>query len=97
MKWEIQPQEQKGTYRFSGRFLVTSGIEAELSPEEIAAIYQQVQQLVKEQNGIDYLVVFKNDKGQKLFFIDQLNKEMIESGDYANEHNYCTLLFSHEY
>ena len=97
-KWKRKPQEQGGSYFFSGKFLVTSGVENILTPTEILNIYLDVQQLVKEKNGIDYLIVYiHEDTGQKLFFIDQLNKEMIESGEFLPEYNYCTLLLASEY
>lgn len=93
-----QPQEKKGSYHFSGQFYVTSGIQGTLSTEEIRTIYEDVQQKVKEQDGIDYLMVYIHaETGQKLFFIDQLNKEMLASGDYAAEHNHCTLMLAQEY
>ena len=98
MKWKRQPQEQSGTYFFSGKFLITSGIQELLTDEEIRSIYFEVKKTVKEQNGIDYLVVYIHEEtGQKLFFIDQLNKEMIDSGGYEPEHNHCTLLLASEY
>ena len=95
--WERKPQEQEGNYHFSGKFLVTRGVNEALSQEEILAIYQEIKQLVEEKEGLDYLQIFVNEKGDKLFFIDQLNKQMIESGDFAAEHNYRTLMFSSEY
>lgn len=97
MKWELQPQETNGAYHFSGRFLVTSGVQAELTDEEIRTIYFLVQKLVKENDGLDYLLVFKNKEELKLFFIDQLNQEMLASGDHPPEHHYCTLLLASEY
>ena len=97
MKWELQPQETNSTYHFSGRFLVTSGVQAELTDEEIRTIYFLVQKLVKENDGLDYLLVFKNKEGLKLFFIDQLNQEMLASSDHPPEHHYCTLLLASEY
>ncbi len=97
-KWKRKLQEQQGTYYFSGKFLMTNGVQHLLSPEDILAIYQDVQQLVKENEGIDYLVTYiHEDTKQKLFFIDQLNKEMIDSGDYAPEYNVCTLMLAEEY
>lgn len=97
-KWVRQPQEQKGDYWFSGKFFVTSGVQHLLTSEEILNIYREIQQLVKEQQGIDYLVVFLNSETQqKLFFIDQLSKGMIDSGDFLPEYNYCTLLLASEY
>jgi len=98
MKWKIQPQDQKATYHLSGRFLITKGIQSLLTDEEISAIYLEVQKLVKENKGIDYLVVYMHeDTQQKLFFIDQLNKEMIESNKFKESDNVCTLLLAEEY
>ena len=97
-KWVRQPQEQEGDYWFSGKFLVTNGIENLLTPEEILAIYLEIQKLVKAENGLDYLQVYvHSETGQKLFFIDQLSKEMIASGDFLPEYNHCTLLLAEEY
>ncbi|MEM1325991.1 MAG: hypothetical protein AAGI23_08565 [Bacteroidota bacterium] len=95
--WTRQLQEREGDYFFSGQFLITAGVQSELSPEEVLIIYQNVQAFVREQNGIDYLQVFTDEEDRKLFFIDQLSKQMIESGDYTEEHNICTLMFAHEY
>lgn len=96
--WLLQPQEQKGNYFFSGHFYVTKGIETLLSYEEIFELYRRVKQLVLEKKGLDYLVVFKHKQTkQKLFFIDQLSKDMIESGQFRTEDNHCTLLLAEEY
>lgn len=94
--WTRQPQEVEGTYFFNGKFLVTRKVQATLSDAEIRFIYQNVQQFVKDENGIDYLQVFTDENGRKLFFMDQLNKEMIESGGYKKEYNYCTLMYPEE-
>lgn len=98
MKWKRKPQEQEGSYFFSGQFLVTRGIKDTLSDEEIKAIYFEVQKLVKEKNGLDYLQVYLHeDTSEKVFFIDQLNQEMIASGGFLLEYNYCTLMLAEEY
>lgn len=99
MKWKRQPQEQEGTYMFSGIFVITHGIRALLTDDEIRAIYFEIRGLVDENNGLDYLQVYQQaDGGQKLFFIDQLNREMLASGDFDNETcNYCTLMLASEY
>jgi len=95
--WEHQPQEQEGNYLFSGSFYVTSGVSEQLSGQEISDIYGYIQKLAQEKK-LDYLQVFLNLKtGEKLFFIDQLSKSMIESGAYLPEDNYCTLMFASEY
>ena len=97
-KWKRKPQEQEGTYFFSGQFYITRGVQELLIPEEVHRIYLEIQQLVEEQEGLDYLQVYVHeDTGQKLFFIDQLNKEMIASGQYRVEDNLCTLMLAEEY
>ena len=94
--WELQPQECEGTYRFDGKFLVTRGVKETLSDNLIASIYLTIKLKAQEENGVDYLQVFKHPQtGKKLFFIDQLNDEMKK--EHPSEHNYCTLMFSNEY
>lgn len=96
--WTRQPQERKDQkYFFSGQFYATSGVANELHPEEILEIYRDVYSFAMEQNGIDYLQVYTNGKGRKLFVIDNLSEPMIKSGDYTQDNNYCTLLFADEY
>jgi len=95
--WIHKPQEQAGTYFFSGHLLVTQAVISSLTSNEIAAIYLDLQLFVMENNGADYLQIYFNDKGDKVYIIDQLKKEIIESGTYSPEENYCTLLFSWEY
>lgn len=97
MNWIHQEPEQEGTYQFSGTFLVTKGVQELLTQEEILAIYLLIKALVEEKGGIDYLQVFTHKEKGKLFFIDQLSKEMIESGRFKTEDNYCTLLLPSEY
>lgn len=95
--WKRKPQEQEGTYLFSGTFLVTRLVADALSPDDILAIYLDIQKLVKETGGIDYFQVYVNDSGDKLYFIDQCNAEMIANDSFDEAHNHCTLLFAHEY
>lgn len=97
-KWKRQPQQNGGTYRFSGRFVATSGVASLLSEAEIMLIYWQVRHQVELNDGLDYLQVFVHaDSGQKLFLIDQINDQMKASGGHPAEHDYCTLLLAEEY
>ncbi len=95
--WTRKPQEREGTYRFSGTMLVTNTVLAELSIGEITGIYLDIQELVRATGGIDYLQVYENEVGDKLYFIDQCDAEMMNDPSFKPEHNHCTLLFSHEY
>jgi len=98
MKWKRQPQEQEGTYMFSGQFVATSGVVDLLSQSDIRSIFNEIRSLVKEENGLDYLQVYLHEESdKKLFFMDQLNREMIASGGFRIEDNYCTLLLAEEY
>jgi len=96
-QWTRKPQEKDGTYQFSGNFYTTRRVYEELSTQEIMAIHTDVKAFALAKHGIDYLQVYEDEQGRKLFFIDQLNREMIESGDYKDEDNLCTLLFASEY
>lgn len=95
--WTRKPQERIGSYLFSGQFYATRGIMEALSMEEILFIQLDIQAFVREKKGIDYVQVYTDETGRKLFFIDQLNKEMIESGEFKDEDNHCTLMLASEY
>ena len=92
-----KPQETEGSYFFSGRLFITQGVEQALTIEEIYAVYWDVMAFVQQENGIDYLQVYQFEDGRVVWLIDQLNKEMIESGDYEEEDNHCTMLLPEEY
>ncbi len=64
-KWKRQPQEMGGSYYFNGTFCATNGVVHLLTEEEIMSIYQDVQTLVKEQDGIDYLLTVRHINGKK--------------------------------
>jgi fibronectin type 3 domain-containing protein len=94
--WIRKPQEQPGKYRFNGQLYITVTVQAELSPEEINSIVQEIRDFVNQEDGIDYLQVYEEDNGsRRLFFIDQLNDDM--KPHHPPEHNHATLLFDWEY
>lgn len=95
--WTRKPQEKTGNYFFCGQFLATRGVIEHLTPDEIFYIYQDIKSFVQTKCGVDYLQVYVDEQGRKLYLIDQLSKEMIESGEYAPLDNHCTLLWAHEY
>ena len=95
---EFKPQEKEGNYYFNGTFYITQTVKDLLTVEEILEIYIFTQDLVKQHNGIDYLQSFYHiEQNCKLFFIDQLDKQMIESKRFNTEDNYCTLMLADEY
>lgn len=98
LHWQCLPQETTGDYDFNGTFYVTKGVLQKLSHAEIASIYAFTQSLVRENNGIDYLLVFEhNQTKERLFFIDQIDRVSIQSGNYSAQENHCTLLLASEY
>ena len=74
--WKRLPQECEGSYFFSGRALMTRGVEAALSPEEIAFIVADLHAFVQQENGIDYLQSFEADDGRRVWCIDQLRQSV---------------------
>lgn len=96
--WLYQPQEREGSYDFSGDFLITIGVQKSLSQKEIFDLYLFIVRLAIKEKNLDSLQVFiHKETGMQLFFIDQLNREMVASGDYSWSDNYCTLLLASEY
>jgi hypothetical protein len=97
-KWTRKKQERDDQkYFFNGNFIATRGILNALSKKEIKFIYFDVRQFADEQQGINFIQVYQDEKGREVWVIDQLDKDMVESGDYDTEDNHCTLLFPHEY
>lgn len=95
--WQHMPQECNGNYHFNGAFYVTRSVYEQLSASEVLSLAGYVKALAKSKGGLDYLQVFTNANGEKLYLIDQLSKDMIDSGGYSKNDNYCTLLWAHEY
>lgn len=95
IQWYRKPQEREGTYRFNGQMLVTVGVNTELLPFEIEDITRDLLAQVEANDGIDYLVVYEREDGQKVFCIDQLNDEMKK--EHSPEHNHWTMLLPEEY
>ena len=56
---------------------------------------QELQQLAIEKGGLDYLQTFKNEKGERIWVIDQLSEPMKK--DHPPEHDYFTILTPSEY
>lgn len=95
---EYKLQENEGDYHFNGKFYVTQNVNTCLTPDEILEIYTFTQELVKQHKGIDYLQSFYSiEQDCKLFFIDNLNKTMLESDQCSKENNYCTLMLACDY
>lgn len=93
-----KPEYENGDYFFTGDFYVTRGVMATLDEREVHAIHLEIKRLVELKGGQDYLQVFKKKRGkQKLFLIDNLSREMLNSGSYSKEDNYCTLMLAEEY
>ena len=97
--WEHQPPEyDTGDYWFDGQFFITKRVKEEIPSIEITMIYAHIKNLVQQKKGIDYLHVFlQKERDIKLFFIDQVTRQSLQSGEQPPEHHYCTLLFAEEY
>ncbi|TXK78911.1 hypothetical protein [Mesonia sp. K4-1] len=95
---EYKIQEEEGNYRFNGSFYLSRGVLDHIDKKQVAELFIFVQNLVKQHDGLDYLQSFYSiDQNCRLFFIDNLNDEMIKSGNYKASDNYSTLILSSEY
>ncbi len=96
MAWTRQPQEQENQkYFFNGKGVMTAGAQDLLKREEAIKIVQELQPLAIEKGGLDYLQTFKNEKGERIWVIDQLNTSMKK--EHPKEHDYFTILLPSEY
>ncbi len=95
---EYHIAEQGGTYFFEGSFYLSKGVMSTIPKKEIAEILNFTRKLVKQHDGIDYLQTFYSiEQDCKLFFIDNLSTEMIQSGEFSASDNYATLILASEY
>jgi hypothetical protein len=63
---------------FYGKMYVTRGVHESVPIEVIMRMVLEVKQHVLDNNGADYLQVFKNSADEKIFIIDQLDRIMKE-------------------
>ena len=96
MAWTRQKQEHENQkYFFNGRGIITSGAQTLLTREEAIRIVEELQRLAIEKGGIDYLQIFKNEKGERIWIIDQLDATIKK--EHPKEHDYYTILLPSEY
>lgn len=97
--WERQePEVKSGDYWFDGKFYATSGVDNAIPRPEILMIYTDILNTVGHQGGQDCLQVYvQKEKNYKLFFIDNVSRSSLSSGEASREDHYCTLMFAHEY
>ena len=99
--WTRKPQECDGDYYFAGQAVMTQGVQASLSPDEIAFIVADLLAFVKQADGADYLQSFEADDGRRVWCIDQLRRAVKESGEFTAEqlaeYDHWTMLLPEEY
>lgn len=95
-KWMRQPQEQKGDYWFSGECFLTRGVFEEIPTVEIHAIIADLQNFVEQEQGVDYLQVYVDEHGRRLWIMDDLTKEDLQEKG-SQEYNRFHILFPDEY
>ncbi len=95
--WKLQLPACHGTYMFSGKLYITHTIYTKLSQTELMQIIHEVRTHVQQHNGTDYLLVFTNPSGQKIFCIDQLDQEMKQQSTFLPEDDHWTIMYAHEY
>ena len=94
--WVRKPQEHD--YWFSGQFKITDQVKELLDEIEIMAIYFETQELARKKQGLGHLQIFeRSSDGKQLWFIDNLTRSQIKSGEHSREENYCTLMVSEEH
>jgi len=99
-KWTQRPPEVKeGDYFFDGNAYITPGVQQKLSFEEITSIILDLQQKAHANNGIDYLQVYVNKHGEKIWIMDQLTKSQLatQPADWVKTNHFFTILLPEEY
>lgn len=104
MPFVRQPQEEDTLhdYYFLGLPFITSNAKDEINEVELNAIFKDLKSFVQSRpQGIDYLQVYKHEDGRVIWVIDNVSKQMRESGGYTEEtllsSDYWTILLPDDY
>jgi hypothetical protein len=91
------PQQREGQkFFFSGKLRISKRVSELLSPEEILLIYREIQELVSNNSGLDFLQIYIDNQQRQIFFVDYLDERTLLSGNYDPENHFCTLKFNYE-
>ncbi len=66
---------------------------------EVMSVMQDVRAKVREHKGLDYLQVYENEKGDKIWVIDENSRSVLEQNKLTGnkEYHHCTILLPDEY
>ena len=98
--WRLLPQEGTGTFQFNGQFKVSNTVNHFLDTRIILHFYNEVKREVLRRGGAEQIFVIErivDGKIEQIFLVDELNSEMIASGDYDVRDNFCRMIFNYEY
>lgn len=93
--WKRRPQEQTGSYRFTGTLYMTSAVRDTIPGDELFTIIIDLATSVLLHDGLDYLQIYDSSMGLTLYIIDQLSVSMKK--EPPPEDNFATILFNWEY
>ena len=68
--WKIQEQEISGNMKFDGTCGITANVDEALSMEEKIQIHSSLRKRVLAENGIEYMVIFKDENQRTIYCID---------------------------
>ena len=100
-KWTRQPQEVEGDYFFEGTLVCTPGAGSLLGILDVLQIMHELRRAARDNDGLDYLQVYKTAKGEKIWIMDALSRSMKTDGSYsaseACEYDITTILLPEEH
>jgi hypothetical protein len=98
--WQLLPKEQSGNYFFSGKVInINCSVIDDIQLPEILLLFSMLRKIAAKTNGLKAVQAFvhSNDKSKKLYFVDNLSKEMINKGKFQEDENYCTIMWDYEF
>jgi hypothetical protein len=94
--WQRLPQEQSGKYFFSGKIInINWSVTADIQLPETLILFSILRKMAEKANGLHAVQAFvhSKDSSKKLYFVDNLSNDMIASGKFKEDENYCTVMW----
>ena len=98
--WQWLLQKQSGSHFFTGKLInINCSVIDDIQLPEILLLLDVVRKFAERLNGLNAVQVFVNsqDSSKKLYLVDNLSKEMIESGKFKEVENICSVMWDYEF
>jgi hypothetical protein len=98
--WQRLPHERSGKYFFSGKIInINWSVTDDIQLPEILLLFSMLRKMAEKADGLHAVQAFvhSKDSSKKLYIVDNLSQEMIATGKFKEDENYCTVMWDYEF